>query len=56
VRCHLAAHPRSGTSTYVVIEGTGMGPAAQHLAQTNPGHMHRGHDLWNISLKFARES
>jgi hypothetical protein len=26
------------------------------LAQTNPGHMHRGHDLWNISLKFLCES
>ena len=33
-----------------------MGPAAQHLAQTSPGHMHRDHDLWNISLKFACES
>ena len=26
------------------------------LANTNPGHMHRGHDLWNISLKFLCES
>jgi Polyketide cyclase / dehydrase and lipid transport len=48
--------PRNGNSTYVVMEETGMGPAARHLAQTNPGHMHRGHDLWNISLKFACES
>jgi hypothetical protein len=30
-------------------------PAARHLARTNPGHLHRGHDLWNISLKFACE-
>ena len=22
----------------------------------NPGQMHRGHDLWNISLKFACET
>ena len=48
--------PRDTTSTYVVMEEIGMGPAAQHLAQANPGHMHRGHDLWNISLKFACES
>jgi hypothetical protein len=38
------------------MEETGMGPAARHLAQINPGHMHRGHDLWNISLKFACET
>ena len=24
-------------------------------ARTKPGHLHRGHDLWNISLKFACE-
>ena len=29
-----------------------MGDGAQHLARTNPGHVHRGHDLWNISLEF----
>src|SRR5437016_3979792 len=43
--------PRNGNSTYVVMEETGLGPAARHLAQTNPGHMHRGHGLWNFSLK-----
>ena len=48
--------PRSGDSTYVVMEEIGMGDAAQQLAQTNPGHMHRGHDLWNISLKFTCEA
>jgi hypothetical protein len=48
--------PRNGNSTYVVTEETGPGPAARHLAQANPGHMHRGHELWNISLKFACES
>jgi len=48
--------PRNGNSTYVVMEETGLGPAARHLAQTNPGHMHRGHELWNWSLKFACES
>jgi hypothetical protein len=48
--------PRLGESTYVVMEEVGMGDGAEHLAQTNPGHMHRGHDLWNISLKFACEA
>jgi hypothetical protein len=48
--------PRSADSTYVVMEEIGMGRGAQHLALTNPGHMHRGHDLWNISLKFACEA
>jgi hypothetical protein len=38
------------------MEEVGSDPAARQLAQTNPGHMHRGHDLWNISLKFACES
>lgn len=33
-----------------------MGNGAQHLDQINPGHMHRGHDLWNISLTFACEA
>ena len=47
--------PRHGTSTYVVMEETGLGPAARHLARTNPGHLHRGHDLRNISFKFACE-
>src|ERR1700678_1943298 len=45
--------PRFADSTYVVMEEIGMGDGAQHLAKTNPGHMHRGHDLWNISLKFV---
>jgi hypothetical protein len=48
--------PRSSDSTYVVMEEIGMGDGAQHLALTNPGHLHRGHDLWNISLKFAWEA
>jgi hypothetical protein len=47
--------PRNGNSTYVVMEEIGMGPGARRLAHTNPGHMHRGHDLWNISLKFVCE-
>jgi hypothetical protein len=42
--------------TYVVMEEIGLGEAAKRLAQTNPDHMHRGHDLWNISLKFLCET
>jgi hypothetical protein len=38
------------------LEEIGMGRAARHLAQAKPGHVHRGHDLWNISLKFTCES
>jgi len=48
--------PRSGDGTYVVMEEIGTGDRARHLAQTNPGHLHRGHDLWNMSLKFACEA
>jgi hypothetical protein len=42
--------------TYIVMEEIGLGDAAKQLAETNPGHMHRGHDLWNISLKFLSET
>ena len=43
-------------TTYVVMEELGLGDGAKRLARTNPGHLHRGHDLWNISLKFLCES
>jgi uncharacterized protein YndB with AHSA1/START domain len=43
-------------STYVVMEEISLGDAAKQLALTNPGHMHRGHDLWNISLQFLCET
>lgn len=48
--------PRPDGSTYVVMEETGDGAAPRKLAAANPRHMHRGHDLWNISLKFLCES
>jgi hypothetical protein len=48
--------PRPDGSTYVVMEETGDGANPRKLAEANPGHMHRGHDLWNISLKFRCES
>jgi hypothetical protein len=40
----------------VVMEETGTGANPKKLARSNPGHMHRGHDLWNISLKFLCET
>jgi len=48
--------PRDEGTTYVVMEETGSGLNPKKLAGSNPGHMHRGHDLWNISLKFLCES
>jgi uncharacterized protein YndB with AHSA1/START domain len=48
--------PRGRNETETVTEEVAFGPGAQMLAQTNPGQMHRGHDLWNISLKFLCES
>jgi hypothetical protein len=48
--------PRGEGITYVVMEETGTGLNPKKLAGSNPGHMHRGHDLWNISLKFLCES
>jgi uncharacterized protein YndB with AHSA1/START domain len=48
--------PRDETTTYVVMEETGTGANPRKLASSNPGHMHRGHELWNISLKFLCES
>jgi len=48
--------PRDEGTTYVVMEETGTGLNPKKLAGSNPGHMHRGHDLWNISLKFLCES
>jgi hypothetical protein len=48
--------PGPDGSTYVVMEETGDGASPGKLAAANPGHMHRGHDLWNISLKFLCES
>jgi hypothetical protein len=48
--------PRDQGTTYVVMEETGTGANPKKLAGSNPGHMHRGHDVWNVSLKFLCES
>ena len=43
----------------MVMEETGTGGNPRRLANTNPGQAscrYRGHDLWNISLKFLCES
>jgi hypothetical protein len=42
--------------TYVVMEEIGLRDTAKQFARTDPGHIHRGHDLWNISLKFLCET
>jgi hypothetical protein len=42
--------------SYIVMEEIGLGDTGKQLAQVNSGHMHRGHDLWNISLKFPCET
>jgi hypothetical protein len=55
VLMHRWSYDGEANRTYVVTEEIGMGHGARHLAWTNPGHMHRGHDLRNVSLKFARE-
>ena len=55
---HATAWPDwySNASDVTVMEETGTGLNPKKLAGSNPGHMHRGHDLWNISLKFLCES
>jgi NAD(P)-dependent dehydrogenase (short-subunit alcohol dehydrogenase family) len=38
--------------THVVMEEIGLGDTAENLVATSSGHKPRGHDLWNVSLKF----
>jgi len=40
----------------VITEEVGKGPLALSLAATDPGVLHRGHDLWNATLKRISES
>jgi hypothetical protein len=54
--CTAALIAAAGAGKNLVVEETGTGANPRRLAGTNPGHMHRGHDLWNISLKFLCES
>ena len=42
--------------TYMVMEEVGLGPGAQQLARTNPGHMHRATSSGTSSLKFLCET
>jgi uncharacterized protein YndB with AHSA1/START domain len=48
--------PLSQKSTHLITEEACHGSVAQHFANFNPGQMHRGHDLWTVSLKFVCES
>src|SRR4051812_7930199 len=38
--------PRGRNETETVSEEVAFAPGGQMLAPTNPGQMHRGHDLW----------
>jgi uncharacterized protein YndB with AHSA1/START domain len=40
----------------VIMEEVGRGPDAVTMAQTDPDRMHRGHELWNQTLKWVCES
>ena len=53
-----AAARADGGGREDTVTDAGGCPAAREpegYRPTNPGHLHRGHDLWNISLKFACE-
>jgi hypothetical protein len=45
----------SGGGCKVVMEEVVKGPGAVALYQSDPGAMHRGHDLWNNTLKKVSE-
>jgi uncharacterized protein YndB with AHSA1/START domain len=40
---------------HVIMEEVGKGPGAKAMRQTDPGTMHKGHDLWNSRLKQLSE-
>jgi hypothetical protein len=40
----------------VVMEEIGLGDTAENLVASSSGHKPRGHDLWNVSLKFLCEA
>jgi hypothetical protein len=42
--------------TQVLMEEIGLGDTAKNLVAASPGPAHRGHDLWNVSLKFLCEA
>ena len=46
----------NGADGAVLGDASFSGANPRKLAEANPGHMHRGHDLWNFSLKFLCES
>ncbi len=50
------AWPRWYSNSANVVVNDPSELLAGQLARANPGRMHRGHDLWNISLKFLCET
>jgi uncharacterized protein YndB with AHSA1/START domain len=45
-----------GDGCDVVMDEVGKGPAAIRLRQTNEGLMHRGHNLWLVTLAWISEN
>jgi len=48
--------PISSNETHVIMEECVYGNGAKKLRQSDPAVMHRGHDLWNNTLKKLSES
>jgi hypothetical protein len=47
--------PKSENRTYVVMEECVYGAGAKDLRQKDPAAMHRGHQLWDTTLKALSE-
>jgi len=47
--------PKGTNKTYVVMEECVYGSGAKDLRQKDPGAMHRGHELWDTTLKALSE-
>jgi hypothetical protein len=47
--------PRGNNKTYVVMEECVYGSGAKDLRQKDPAAMHRGHELWDATLKSLSE-
>jgi uncharacterized protein YndB with AHSA1/START domain len=45
----------AGDACRVITDEVGKGKDATHLRETDEGLMHRGHDLWLATLKWAAE-
>ena len=48
--------PKGENKTFVVMEECVYGAGAKDLRQKDPAVMHRGHELWNTTLKSLSET